>query len=109
MNPGKMNVKVIVLQPRQRIDASGGAVTEFHDDGFVWAAREVVTQRLATLAQLQVTAGEQTYLTRYTTRLTSECRVVIGGKQLRVVAAVEADSPLPRTLLRFTVKEGEAA
>ena len=108
MNPGKMNVKVYVLQPAPRIDASGGALTEWHDDGFVWAAREVITQRLANLAQLQVTAGEQTYATRYTDRITTACRVMIGGKQFRVISAVDGDTPLPRTLLKFVVKEGEA-
>tara|TARA_R110000868_G_scaffold93805_1_gene259362 strand:+ start:1277 stop:1606 length:330 start_codon:yes stop_codon:yes gene_type:complete len=108
MNPGKMNIKVSILEPAVRIDASGGALTEWHDNGFIWAAREVYTQRLASLSQIQVTAGEQSFVSHYTTLLTTACRVMIADKQFRVVSATEAETPLPRTLLRFTVKEGEA-
>ena len=108
MNPGKMNVRMLVLRPAVRVDASGGAVTDWQEAGVIWAARETFTQRLQNLAQLQATVGEQTFKTRYVTYLTAGCRVMIGEEQYRVVSVVEEQTPLPRTYISFTVKEGEA-
>lgn len=107
MNPGRFNIRMTVLARVDRTDTSGGAYVEWAPVGQIWAARQTFSQRIADLAKLQVTAGEQTFMTRYVSFLTTACRVEIDGKQYRCTAATEEASTLRRELLRFTLKEGE--
>ena len=110
MNPGKMNVRMIVLSPVQLKDASGGAYVEWYSEGTIYAARESVKQNLDTVAGMQATTGEQEFISRFVSYLTTACRVMLDEKQFRVVAvSAVTGTPVRNFLIRFTLKEGEAA